>query len=511
MSNTSLFDILNNSSNSLVEEQDKNKDNYYDTLSLNVPIIVKELDSLSSKEDSSIEINEYNEKVKQNLSEISSPINIMSESIPEEYSSEILVEETDDKLTIEISVETNIENEEEWYHKYESKTEQHEDDLIVETVDADEIVEEKEEDEDKKKYEEIKEPEFIYDDGNGNKVRYNPETDSMEYIKFDDSIFGDTEFPNCDWNINDRPFFNPQISQYERRKLRTPLTDKSCEVTLHKFIMSLLMTALEREIETEGEYFFYVFKPYKTDNTDEFSSKSINKKIGIRTKLDKESANIILTCYYVLFNNFKKTSDEIIFEDIYREGVLMQDNSFELAKYYDRVATNHPEMIGPLTSIMSECLELKPFADPSLQFDIWKITFSKQCKKVIPKVADEEHEDFLTLEELIAKYNDEWLSLLLAGEFDNTATKVVKKITNAVNSVLNITLTEKLPEEEIVNPLTEKSPEEISLYEQENKPMDITSAPSTPRKKQSNVTGFYLIDSVINRISKSFNGKIKKA
>lgn len=469
---------------------------------------------------------EYNQRIEQNLSEISSPIDVLEsqnnfssrkndadvdivEDLNKSCWRTFTCDEKEDSNEL-LAEKNNDDIQEEWYHKLENLTCGSE--IAEESVDNDEVVEEK--DEEKKEYNEIKEPEFIFNDENGNIVRYNPETDLMEYIKFNDSIFGDKEFANCDWNTNNSPFFNPHISQAQRRKLRTPLTDKACEKTLHRFIISLLTTALERELEIEDNYSYYVFNPYnaRSGNSfklDDFSSKSVSKKIGIKTKLDKQSANIILTCYYVLYNKFKITSDEIIFEDTYREGVLMQDKNFDLATYYDKIATKNPEMIAPLTSIMSECLDLKPFPDPSLQFDVWKITYSHQTKKVVPKT-DEEHPECLTIEEIIVKYNHEWLMNLLNGDFDDITTKVVKNLSDSVSMVFS-EIKEQFKPIDISSQIHKDKLESEVLENQEFKRMEVATAPSTPRNEQNNVTEISLIDSVINRMTFwSFGEKLKK-
>ena len=69
-----------------------------------------------------------------------------------------------------------------------------------------------------------------------------------------------------------------------------------------------------------------------TSNIDDFAIHSYRKEIGIKTSLGIEAANVILTCYYVLYMKFKRTSDEIIFEELYRECILMQDRNFKFCK-----------------------------------------------------------------------------------------------------------------------------------------------------------------------------------
>lgn len=152
------------------------------------------------------------------------------------------------------------------------------------------------------------------------------------------------------------------------------------------------MTALERDLESENDYSYYIFVPYNRSNFDDFCF----------------NTNFILTCYYVLFNRFRMTSDEIIFEDIYREGVLIQDHFFELATYYNNAVENE-EDIQTFIFMMNEYLDLKPFSNRNAQFDTWKLTYSNQTMKI----DQTDDSDFLTIDELIILYDEKWLETLV--------------------------------------------------------------------------------------------------
>lgn len=337
-------------------------------------------------------------------------------------------------------------------------------------------------------------------DDSGNFIMYNPETDIMEIIKIDDNVFGQGEYANCDWNQNSRKFINPYLSQDERRRKRLPLTEIADENVIFLFLRSLLFTALENEWNTEGDESFYVYHPYNPRSylnlsMDDFSEKSFSKKIGIRSKLDIQSVNIILSCFYVLYSRFKKTSDEIIFEETYRECVLMQDSSFELAKYYDRVSTEHPEKICTLSSLMSQCLDLVPFPDRKLQFDVWKLTYSGHSKKVVINESSDTS-GFLTIEELLSKYDEEWFVEHQSGQLDIPLIKIDTPSTIDTKMVATESLDVKPDDELEISPLLDE--------------MNISTAPSTPVvvKKSS---GFGFIDSLISRMTFSFGGKSKTA
>lgn len=289
---------------------------------------------------------------------------------------------------------------------------------------------------------ENQEGDLIFKDESGRLVKYNQENDSMEVISFKNDVFGSETYANCDWNYNDRKFINPHLSQDERRRKRVPLTEIADEETLFSFLRSLLTTALQREWEVEGEEKLYVFDPYNPKSylnlsMDSFSTKSHSKEIGIRSKLDELSINVVLSCLYVLYSRFKKTSDEIIFEETYREGVLMQDSSFNLAKYYDKISTDQPANIGPLTSLMSECLDLVPFADRELQFDVWRLTYSKHTKKVVSSNLNSVT-GFLSIEEILEQYSDDWFRRHKNGDLDKTVVeKVVETVTKNINLVVS--------------------------------------------------------------------------
>ena len=363
----------------------------------------------------------------------------------------------------------------------------------------------------------------------------------------DEFIFNDKEeYTNYAWNYKDLKFINPNLSQYERRKQRISLTKIIDENVLFLFLRSLLLTALENELNNTEEENFYVYNPYNQISNlnlnlsmDDFSSKSHLKKIGIRTKLDIHSVNIILSCFYVLYSQFKKTSDEIIFEETYRKDVLMQDSSFELSKYYDRVKTNYPEMISKLTSFTNQCLDLIPFSDRQLQFDVWKLTYNNHSKKITINETFDTSE-FLTIEGLLSKYDEVWFAKHQSGELDvsiaKSVTKVIEDASNYVEELVlgdtssldtkvhGVKVDETEPEklsffdrleveaskpvvkdESVVNPIIKDTELDNKSFET----MDIMSAPSTQMAaKKSSSFGF--IDSLISRMSFSF-GKSKQA
>lgn len=261
--------------------------------------------------------------------------------------------------------------------------------------------------------------------------KYNPTSAEMEFIQ--NNIAGDADINTLHWNVNSTPIFNQNLIQEQRRLLRKPLTDFSSRDTLYTFITSLLETAFEKELDLmDEEYKYYIFDAYNYRAAidlpkDTFSQLSRDKKIGIKTKLDIEEANIILSCLYLLYNRFKMTSDETIFEETYREGVLMQDKNFYLAEYYESLITYHIDYVGPISSLVSECLELKPFPDRHLQFNIWKLTYSKQSKKVL--VIDDT--DFLSITDITDTYTIDWITadeyVILEGTYTVAAGTVLKK------------------------------------------------------------------------------------
>lgn len=380
------------------------------------------------------------------------------------------------------------------------------------------------------------------------------EEDTIKVISYSDKELGELSFVDADWNHDDSKFFNPYMTRDQRRRLRKPLTDKYCQKTLYLFLRSLLMTALEREWMTEGEdWNYYVFNPYNISTSswgsysiDKFSDLSSKKSIGIKTKLDERSANVILSCLYVLYNKFELTSDEVIFESNYREGVLMQDSTFELAKYYTRITDEHPDMLVPLTSILSENFQLVPSTDNSLQFDIWKLTYSNQTKKVIPSGVGNNKSLFMTIEEILSEYDENWLNNSIKNDSSKQSSSIVTSALDTLSSIVysaNQPTTKSKEEgsEEEKTPLMPKQEKRgetkapnykplntiESIYEmafkqqdelnsrdmktvQEsvNSTADFMSPPPTPRKKDNN--DYHFVDSVIKGIMSWFSIKEKK-
>lgn len=318
------------------------------------------------------------------------------------------------------------------------------------------------------------------------------ESEDIENIDMYNESLGSLNLANCDWGYNSGKILNPQMDRYSRRKLRKPLTEMYCKETLYNFFMSLLYTALEFELEKNDEtYHYYAFDPYNksvSDKLDKFSQLSYERKIGIKTKLSKESANILLSCYYVLYNNFELTSDEIIFEDLYREGVLMQDSNFELAKFYERITTKELEHFEPLKSLLAECLELKVFPDRKLQFNTWKITYSKQIKEV--KSEDENKlKDYKTIFELISYYDESW--------FQNENKSLIEKFTSchiSQSKYIEISSSSIKGKEIKISPLDN----DFEFTPLLTKDVNIPTVPSTPIKSK-NKGIFHKVDKLIGK------------
>lgn len=282
------------------------------------------------------------------------------------------------------------------------------------------------------------------------------ENKSSSTVVYHHKILGDLDLPSCEWGYNSGKILNPQCDQLNRRRMRKPLTVQYDRETLYSFIISLLTTALELELnETDSDVHYYSFNPYYTNNMDEFAKKSYNREIGIKTSLKQEYANIILTCYYVLYNNFKQTtSDEIIFEDLYREGVLMQDDNFTLAKFYEELITKNFEVFESVKSLVAECLELKPFPNRTIQFNIWVLTYSNQTQEVKSKDSNR-LSGFISIFDLIEQFNDTWFNTKLpikSSEVESQSSFEIKTTSSSeVETMTNVSHKYESDDSEILN------------------------------------------------------------
>ena len=373
------------------------------------------------------------------------------------------------------------------------------------------------------KLEDITDPESKFGNGGKSIIGNNSKDDTVRVISYSDEELGELSFVDADWNNSNEKFFNPYMNRYERCRLREPLTDKYCHKTLHLFLRSLLMTALEREWMTEDENWnYYCFKAYNTSSgnyggyeVDLFSDLSSKKSIGIKTKLDERSANVILSCLYVLYSKFELTSDEIIFESNYREGVLMQDSNFELAKYYDRITNDHRDMLIPLTSILTENFQLIPLENNTLQFDIWKLTYSNQTKKVVPTNVGNNTSSFMTIEEILSKYDDEWLNNCI-NKTSITEDSSEEEETQSINEEKEVGTFSPLNSLQSIYNMASKQQSENTIKEDNktkqnvvNNTCDFMSPPPTNQKKSDK--DYYFVDSVISGIKSWFYTKEKKA
>lgn len=246
-------------------------------------------------------------------------------------------------------------------------------------------------------------------------VEEKTDDDFPEVLVIRDGIFAGNTLANCDWGYNSKPFYDVNMSTAFRRQKRTPLTSQTDMYCLYRFLMTLLETAMNMEFDLpeDSEMKYYVFKPYNSSlllSFDKFSLLSSKREIGIKTKLNKEAANVILSIYYVLFMRFKLTSDEIIFEDLYRECVLGQDSNFDLAQFNKRIT--EPENLvyfQAMRSMMQECLSLvpMPFEQRVLQFNAWTICYSNQTTQVKSKSPDR-FDKFMSPIDLMSAYDITW-------------------------------------------------------------------------------------------------------
>lgn len=278
--------------------------------------------------------------------------------------------------------------------------------------------------------------------------------------------------------------------QQNRRRLRKTFASINSQDALFRFMKFLLNKAHERElmVDEDEEEKTFVFVPYFPNSywyngkVDEFSSKSMEKKIGIRTKLDKYHANLILSVFYILYSNFELTTDETIFEKGYRDGVLMRDDNFELFKFFDKVLTKYPEDVDSLSSLVNGCLDIfnlfedgtvrtSFFGDDDIQYQIWLLTYSNQVKEV--RVTSSSNASFYTIGDLVNMYDDVWYSQLSSE--NETSDSILNKLTNTSRVVTEETHIEKKVESDdivIMNTILETTPL-LSEYK-EDETSDVT-------------------------------------
>lgn len=239
------------------------------------------------------------------------------------------------------------------------------------------------------------------------------EPDTIDII---DEVLGKFNIVNCDWGYNPDKIVDVYMSRDKRRQMRKPLTEKNDEFCLWRAMNTLLETALDLEtrMPEDAPMKFYIFDPYnkRTGGTmDEFSKRSNDRELGIKTKLNKEAANVILTIYYVFYMKFKQTTDEIIFEDLYRECVLAQDSNFDLAKFNHRITTGENlKYFTGLRSLMQACLDLTPVPEElrEIQFNAWTICFSNQTIQVKSEKPGR-FDTYKSICDLMTDYDRTWL------------------------------------------------------------------------------------------------------
>lgn len=244
--------------------------------------------------------------------------------------------------------------------------------------------------------------------------------DESDMIEIIDATLGKFNIVNCDWGYNPDKFVDVSMYRDDRRRLRKPLTDKYDAFCIWCAFTTLLETAISMEsrLSDDVEEKYYIFKPYNQSigaTMDDFSTRSYNREIGIKTTLNKEAANVILSIYYLFYMKFKQTSDETIFEDLYRECVLAQDSNFDLAKFNDRITTGENlKYFTALRSLMQACLDLTPISEElsEIRFNAWTICYSKQTSRVTSK-NPKKFEGFKSIYDLMIDYNSEWLDNML--------------------------------------------------------------------------------------------------
>ena len=267
-------------------------------------------------------------------------------------------------------------------------------------------------------------------------------------VNYDDGNLNFQNIPTYAWHSGTKGSFRSDNDDTTtRRGKRVPLTELYNPKTIYKFVIEMLQKAWESELldcDDDVPYSFYVFDPYypksyNCSGIDEFSKKSMEKKIGIRTKLNIYNANFILSCYYLLYSNFELTSEELIFESSYRSGVLMSDSSFELAKFMYKLAIDYPQCLAGVESLVSSSLDLNISPDIDSQYSVWMLTFSKQTKKLVTPNSSEGLDDFLTIEDLCNRYSRDWLENLLNPPVEKSLIdSITSNLSSAVSTIASI-------------------------------------------------------------------------
>lgn len=130
--------------------------------------------------------------------------------------------------------------------------------------------------------------------------------------------------------INDKEILekNKRDNRYEKRK--DFYSDEIFE------LKELFLEYLNSLKKTDEPIKYYTYIPHFINNfgyenknpyelIDDFSLKSIGFRIGIKTNVNKEYVPIILIFLYIINNNFKLTSDEVIFEKNYRNNLFSKN------------------------------------------------------------------------------------------------------------------------------------------------------------------------------------------
>lgn len=223
-------------------------------------------------------------------------------------------------------------------------------------------------------------------------------------------LFEDTKPTDFQWAGSAGLISSDCTFQIDRRRKRESLFVKYSLDQLYDFMNRMLNCAWEHELLSESQDIkYYVFDPYLpkayhiSEKMDTFSKFSSEKRMGIKTNLSIDHANFILSCYYLIYSSFDKTSDETIFEEEYRNSVLMRDPNSSFSKYFDFIIENIPENIDGITSMLNAYLDLSYRGEDSVQYNCWLLTMSKQTKQV--NVQDDES-GFISLFELMKFLND---------------------------------------------------------------------------------------------------------
>jgi len=282
--------------------------------------------------------------------------------------------------------------------------------------------------------------------------------DEVNYIDFSEEGINFTGVANYNWFPGKKESFKKDsFDSNSRRNNRKSLLDSYDKRTMYHFLFEMLQKSWEMELlefDDESPEFFYVFDPYYPKSygytpykLDDFSKKSLDKKIGIRTKLDIYNANLILSIYYLLYSNFKQTSDEIIFEETYRSGVLMSDSNFNLAKFLHKIADEHPQKLDGIVSLIHSNLTLNCMPDIETQYKAWLLTFSKQVKKLSTPTSSQNLDGFLKISDICSKYDQEWLEALDRKDRIVTSLQGSKTAVSCIESIVSKTKQINLPKD----------------------------------------------------------------